>query len=175
MNIFFFVHFSLDGVKRVINVSTVRTVFGYLEREPYLSMVNNTFDDRSMLKQLKEIRVEDDLPLPQCLTPSIEAYWKSKVIGEQMCKEILKDDPSKSIICVRLGWVNISDDPGQTFYRSIWLSHRDLCSFFDKLLQSPLSINGTYFAISNNHRLWVDINPSKEQFNFVPQDGATII
>ncbi|CAF1209773.1 unnamed protein product, partial [Rotaria sordida] len=54
----------------------------------------------------------------------------------------------------------------------VWLSHRDLCLFIDKVLQAPDNISGIYFLTSNNHRRWVDLDDAKRDFDFVPQDGA---
>jgi nucleoside-diphosphate-sugar epimerase len=164
-------YFILAGVRRIIYASSVMTVFGYLTREPYLSISNETFDDTTMLQNLRKLTVTDDPPLPYLSTPGDLAYCQSKIIGEQIALSIVKNT-TKSIICARLGWVNIEDQPGKGWLRTVWFSHRDFCSFIDKALQAPLHISGIYFTMSNNHRLWVDIDDAKRDFDFVPQDGA---
>ncbi|CAF1084717.1 unnamed protein product [Rotaria sordida] len=163
--------FEAPGVRRIIYASSVMTVFGYLTREPYLSIMNDTFDDTTMLKDLRKLTIADDPPLPDLQTPGNIAYSQSKIIGEQMATDIVKNS-SKSIICARFGWVNVYDQPGTTWARTVWFSHRDVCLFIDKALQAPLYISGTYFAMSNNHRLWVDLDDAKRDFGFVPQDAA---
>jgi nucleoside-diphosphate-sugar epimerase len=147
------------------------TVFGYLTREPYLSIFNNTFDDATMLKDLRKLTVADDPPLPDIQTPGNTAYCQSKIICEQMAMDIVKNN-SISIICVRFGGVEIDDRPATTWIRTVWFSHRDACSFIDKALQAPLNISGIYFAISNNHRLWVDLGDAERDLGYVPQDGT---
>jgi nucleoside-diphosphate-sugar epimerase len=147
------------------------TVFGYITRQPYLSIVNGTFDDATMLKNLRKLVVADDPPLPDTQTPGNAIYCQSKIICEQMAMDIVKNN-SKSIICARFGWVRIYDQPGTTWLRTVWFSHRDLCLFIDKALQAPSHMSGIYFAISNNHRLWVDLDDVERDLGYVPQDGA---
>ncbi len=79
---------------------------------------------------------------------------------------------SKSIICARIGGVKINDQPTNDWYSTNWLSHRDLCWFIDKALEAPLNISGIYFVISDNHRRWVDLDHTKNDLGYVPQDGA---
>ncbi|CAF1209756.1 unnamed protein product [Rotaria sordida] len=163
--------FEAPGVHHIIYASTIRTVFGYLNYEPYLSIRKETFDDITMLKNLQKLTISNNPPLPDTQTSGHEVYSQSKIIGEQMAIDIVKNS-SKSIICVRFGWVNIDNQPGNTWSRTVWLSHRDLCLFIDKVLQAPDNISGIYFLTSNNHRRWVDLDDAKRDFDFVPQDGA---
>ncbi|CAF4096229.1 unnamed protein product [Rotaria sp. Silwood1] len=69
-----------------------------------------------------------------------------------MATDIVKNT-SKSMIGARFGAVNIENKPDTTWNRTLWLSHRDLCSFISKALEAPLNITGIYFVMSNNHRL----------------------
>lgn len=161
----------LAGVRRIIYASSIRTVFGYLTQEPYLSIFNDTFDDETMLNNLRKLTVADDPPLIDLQTPGSIAYWKSKVACEQMAASIVQNS-TKSIICVRFGGVTIYDQPGEKWRRANWLSYRDACQFIDKALEAPLEISGTYYAVSNNHRRWVDLENARRDFGFVPQDGA---
>jgi nucleoside-diphosphate-sugar epimerase len=147
------------------------TIFGYVTREPYLSIFNETFDDATMLKNLRKLTVADDPPLPDIQTPGSTIYGQSKIICEQMAMDIVKNT-SKSIICIRFGDISIYDQPRTNWYRTIWFSRRDLCSFIDKALQAPQHISGIYFGVSNNHRLWLDLDDAKRDLGYVPQDGA---
>ena len=147
------------------------TVFAYLNRQPYRSIVDGTFDDATMLKDFEKLNVEKHPPLPDLRTPGNKAYTESKIIGEQMAADIVKNT-SKSIICARFGGIGVDDNPGRGWGRSGWCSHRDLCLFIDKALEAPLNISGIYFVLSNNYHLWVDLNNAKRDLGFVPQDGA---
>jgi hypothetical protein len=124
-----------------------------------------------MLKNLRKLTVNDDPPIPHDEDEGARIYSPSKIIGEQMAKEIVKNS-TKSIISVRIGWVNIDNQPEITWPRTIWFSYRDLCSFFEKAIQAPSHISGTYFATSNNHRLCLDLDDAKRDLGYVPQDGA---
>ena len=148
------------------------TVFGHLQYEPYLSIRNGSFDDQLMLKELKLLDSNIEPFLQTYGIQGVMAYSESKVIGEQMAKLITRHDRQKSIISVRFGMVNVQDDCGKDWSRTIWLSHRDTCLFVERALEAPLNISGTYFAISNNHRLWLDLTQARKDFNYVPQDGA---
>ena len=159
----------LANVRRIIYASSVMTVFGYLDREPYLSITNGTFDDKTMLKDLRKLTVQDDLPLPGTKTPGIKEYCRTKILGEQMAMDTVKNT-SKSIICARFGGVTVNDQPTNDWRSANWLSHRDLCLFIDKALEAPLNLSGIYFVISNNHRLWVDLDDAKRDLGYVPQD-----
>jgi hypothetical protein len=88
-----------------------------------------------------------------------------------MAKEIVKNS-TKSIICARIGLVSVDNQPGTRWNRNHWLSYRDLCSFMEKAIQAPPHISGIYFAVSNNHRLWVDLDDAKRDLEYIPQDGA---
>lgn len=162
------------NVKRILFASSVMTVFGYLEYEPYRSIENETFNDETMLNHLRQLKVDEDSPLPDRKTEGNQLYSETKILAEQMTNDFI-EKTNKSIVTMRLGWVNIYDNPGTTWLRTVWLSHRDLCLFVDKVLQSPLNINGIYFVTSNNHRSWLDINKAKQDFNYIPLDGATNI
>ncbi|CAF0983374.1 unnamed protein product [Rotaria sordida] len=98
--------FEAPGVRHIIYASSVITVFGYLTREPYLSILNGTFDDTTMLKDLRKLTIADDPPIPDLQTPGNIAYSQSKIIGKQMATDIVKNS-SKSIICARFGWINV--------------------------------------------------------------------
>jgi hypothetical protein len=143
----------------------------YFNHEPYCSIADGTLDDAAVSKDVEKLSVAKHPPLPTLETLGKKAYSESKIIGEQMAADIVKNTP-KSIICVRIGCVNIDDHPRTGLIRTVWLSYRDLCSFIDKALQAPLTVSGTYFAISNNYRLCIDLDDAKRDLGYVPQDGA---
>lgn len=146
-------------------------LFDYLSREPYLSITNGTTDDVTLLKDFEKISVATHPALPYCKTLERRAYTESKIIGERMAAEIVKST-SKSIICVRIGSVNIDNQPEADAVRTVWLSYRDLCSFIDRALEAPLNISGIYCAISNNYRSCLDLEDARRDLGYIPQDGA---
>lgn len=146
-------------------------LFDYFIREPYCSITNGSVDDVTLLKGFEKLSVAQHPALPYCQTPEKRAYTESKIMGEQMAAEIVKST-SKSIICVRIGSVNINNQPEADAVRTVWLSYRDLCSFIDRALEAPLNISGTYFAISNNYRSCIDLEDARRDLGYIPQDGA---
>ena len=159
------------GVDRIIFASTIMTCYGYLKREPYLSLYNDTFDDQTMIKDLRKLTVDHDRHIPGDQSKGVLVYSRSKIVGEQMAKTTGKNS-TKSIICARLGWVHPENQPGTTWERSIWLSFGDLCSFFEKAIEAPSHISGTYFVTSNNHRLWVDLDNTRRDLGYAARDRA---
>ncbi|CAF4155564.1 unnamed protein product [Rotaria magnacalcarata] len=144
-----------EHVEMIIYASSVMTVFGYLE--------NNN----------------NDVPIPSHFNPSFEAYCNSKIFCEELAKRYSSSATTNvKFICARLGWINTTDDINCDLYdwsdKSIWCSHRDLCQFIDRVLenQSILRKLEIYFVSSNNDYCWVDMDNSREDLNFVPQDGA---
>jgi hypothetical protein len=146
-------------------------IAGYLTMEPYRSIYDGTFDDSTMLTSFRKLNVLNDPPKPDVQTPGNEAYSQSKILGEKMAASYV-NGTAKSIICARFGSINIKDEPEATWFRSCWCSHRDACVFLEKALTAPMEISGTYFVVSNNHRVWVDMDNAKNDLGFVPQDGA---
>ncbi|CAM4833676.1 unnamed protein product [Rotaria magnacalcarata] len=170
-------HVNIDEPKNIFEARTisVMTVFGYITQEPYLSIFHDTFDDAMMPVSLQKITIKDYPPLADIQSLGCVAYSQSKIIGEQMATDIVKNS-SKSIICAcaRFGWINIDDQPGKTWLRHVLCSYRDLCSLIDKALAAHQYISDIYLIISNNYRLWVDLDldDATRDLGFVSQDGA---
>jgi nucleoside-diphosphate-sugar epimerase len=163
-----------EHVEMIIYASSLMTVFGYLEHEPYSSLLKNIQPKES----LKKITINDP-PIPSHLNPSFEAYCKSKIFGEELARQYsLTNKNNVKFICARLGWVNTTDDIASDLYdwsdKSIWCSYRDLCQFFDRLLEHQLLLKqfDIYFVSSNNDFCWVDMDNVRNDLNYVPQDGA---
>ncbi|CAF2121216.1 unnamed protein product [Rotaria magnacalcarata] len=163
-----------EHVEMIIYASSVMTVFGYLESEPYSALVKNI-----QPKQLLRKITINDVPIPSHFNPSFEAYCNSKIFCEELAKRYSSSATTNvKFICARLGWINTTDDINCDLYdwsdKSIWCSHRDLCQFIDRVLenQSILRKLEIYFVSSNNDYCWVDMDNSREDLNFVPQDGA---
>ena len=117
--------------------------------------------------------------MPSHINLSCEAYSQSKIYGEELAKQYSSNDNiNVKFICVRLGWINTIDDATLNFHnwnrKSIWCSYRDLCQFFDRLLENQFKLKkfDIYFVSSNNDFYWVDMDNAKEDLNYVPQDGA---
>jgi nucleoside-diphosphate-sugar epimerase len=158
----------------IIYASSVMTVFGYLENEPYSALPKN-IQPKELLKKI----TVNDLPIPSHLNPPFQAYCETKIHCEQLAREYSSNDQRNlQFVCARLGWVNTTDDVTSDLYdwsdKSIWCSYRDLCLFIDRVLENQLKLKQfqIYFVSSNNDFCWVDMENAKQDLNYVPQDGA---
>ncbi|CAF0887268.1 unnamed protein product [Didymodactylos carnosus] len=162
-----------EHVEMIIYASSVMTIYGYLENEPYSSLLKNIRPQEA----LKKITLNDP-PIPSHLNPSFEAYCMSKIYGEKLARQYSSTDGNVKFVCVRLGWINTTDDVTSDLYdwsdKSVWCSHRDLCQFFDRVLENQLKMKQfqIYFVSSNNDYCWFDMDNGREDLNYVPQDGA---
>jgi nucleoside-diphosphate-sugar epimerase len=160
-------NYLLAGVQSILYASTVRTMFGYLTQEPYRSIVAQTLDDSIPIRKLT---VANDPPIDAVFTSIDQAYFQSKLLGEQMA-HATRD---KNIICARFGWITAHNEAADDKWeRTVWCSHRDLGEFVDRALDALVrKESGTYFVCSNNYQLWVDMNDAKKDLDFVARDGS---
>jgi nucleoside-diphosphate-sugar epimerase len=172
--ILFDIAIKYEHVEVIIYGSSVMAVFGYLENEPYLALSKNV----QPKEELKKITIHDPMN-PSHLNPSFEAYCQSKIYGEELAKQYSSNENiNVKFICVRLGWINTTNDVTSNLYdwndKSIWCSYRDLCQFFDRLLENEMKLKKfvIYFVSSNNDFCWVGMKNCLEDLNYIPQDGA---
>ena len=163
-----------EHVEMIIYGSSVMTVFGYLENEPYSSLAKNI----QPKQPLKTITIHDP-PVPSHFNSAFEAYCNSKIYGEELARQFSSTDGINArFVCARLGWINTTDDVASTpcdwSVKSIWCSHRNLCQFVDRVLEKQSTLNQfqIYFVISNNDFCWVDMRNGTEDLNHVPVDGT---
>lgn len=154
----------LAGVKRIIFASSNHAVGYYpLKDEPYKAV----YDGR-----LGEIRQ----PIPPLTTDLIRPdsyYGVSKTFGESL-GSFFHDKYGISVICLRIGWLMVSDDPKfSTPSLSLWLSHRDGAQLFEKSIDAPPTVG---FAIVNGesgNTLGIrDLESAKEILGYEPRDDA---
>ncbi|CAF0813391.1 unnamed protein product [Didymodactylos carnosus] len=150
-------------IERVIYASSMTVVFGYLNDEPYRSIYDATFHGSS--NKIPRIQVDQECR-PSTLSPSFQAYSQSKIIGEQLAEEY-----NLSVICARFGAITTTDQCNDSWLSSCWCSHRDACQFLDLALEIKNIKFEKYFVLSNNEFLWVDIEKTKRDLGYRPQDG----
>ena len=141
-------------------------MFGYLTQEPYRSIAAQTLDDSVPIRKLT---VSNDPPIDAVCTPTDQAYFQSKLRGEEMAREAR----DKNTICARFGWINARDEAADGAWEAtVWCSHRDLCEFADRALDALVrKQNGTYFVCSDNYQLWLDMDDAKRDLGFAAKDG----
>ena len=162
-----------ENVEMIIYASSARVVFGYLDNEPYSSLVKNI----KPTQLLKRITVNDP-PIPSHTNACDEAYSNGKIYGETLARQYSSmDGIDVKFICARFGLVNLPNnvESGLNDWseKTLWCSHRDLCQFIDRVLENQLILKKfqIYFVCSNNDVCWVDIDAGKD-LNYIPQDSA---
>jgi len=152
------------GIKRMVYASTIMTTWGYAKYvEPYKAICE---------ERIKEIPKDFELVRHDDPVRPTEPYSMSKVWAEGACRTY-SDAHGLSVICLRIGWVNKENEAHGLFSNSIWCSHRDIVSSFEKALERTSDpLYGVCYALSDNNYRWVDLTHAGELTGFVPQDGG---
>ncbi|CAF1206452.1 unnamed protein product [Rotaria sordida] len=139
-----------EHMEMIIYASSIMTVFGYLENEPYSSLAKN-IQPKQLLKKI----TINDPSIPSHFNPSFESYSNSKIYGEELARQYSSTETINfKFICARFGWINTTDDVTS-----------DLYDWSDKSFE-------IYFVSSNNDYCWVDIDNFQQNLDYMPQDGA---
>ena len=78
-----------------------------------------------------------------------------------------------SIICIRVGKVEVDDVPLNARTASVWCSHRDIVQMIDRAVHAPDDLKyAVVFACSDNPMRYRDIEHARKLLGFVPQDSA---
>jgi NAD+ dependent glucose-6-phosphate dehydrogenase len=101
-------------------------------------------------------------------------YGTSKVFGEAIARQFYELYGLESV-CFRIGSFISSNDPRQDKSGRLmktWLSHRDFVQLVNLALKTPVKF-GIYYAISNNKGRYWDIETTKKELGYKPQDDAS--
>jgi NAD+ dependent glucose-6-phosphate dehydrogenase len=153
----------IAGVKRIVAASTGAVIAGYEKDEPYKSLVHDP--DFEMPAQRPNITVETPVR-PRNM------YAVSKMFTENLGR-MYSEQHDMSIICIRIGKVEIDDVPLNARNASVWYSHRDILQVIDKAVHAPDDLKyAVVFACSDNPTRYRDIEHTNNVLGFVPQDSA---
>ncbi len=153
----------IAGVKRIVAASTGAVVAGYEKDDPIKSLVNDP-------------DFEMPSPRPMLTTDSAtrltSMYSVSKMFTENL-GQMYSETHDMSVICIRVGKVEINDVPLNARNASVWCSHRDILQMIDKAVHAPDDLKfAVVFACSDNPTRYRDIEHARETLGFVPQDSA---
>lgn len=137
------------GVKRVVFASSTH-LFGNYEGYPETSPLG------------RPIQIEDPFR-------SDSYYGASKGLGELLARQFYDLHGIESI-CIRIGAV-LPDDKPFAPWNKAWLSHRDLSQVFLKAVTTNIPF-GIYFATSENDGMPFDLDPTRKDLGYSPQDKA---
>ncbi len=153
------------GVKRVILASTGAVVAGYEKDEPYKTLVSG---DPSTTRpaDLEMITVEH--PTRPRGDYAVTKLW-AEAIGRAY-----SESRDLSVICVRVGKVEIEDVPANPRNAVVWCSHNDMMQMLTLSVTAPADLRyGIYFAVSNNPLNYRDWSNARDELGFTPQDSST--
>lgn len=114
----------------------------------------------------KRLILLDDNPTP------ISLYGQSKVFGENLGRHL--SHFGIQFVGLRIGWTVPEDNPALyrgAYMRAVFCSQRDLIQAFSK----SLTIEKDFlvaFAVSDNSQAVFDLNQTKKELDFHPQDDA---
>jgi nucleoside-diphosphate-sugar epimerase len=153
----------IAGVKRIVAASTGAVIAGYEQDDPFKSLVHDP---------------EFELPTPRPMITVADPvrprnmYSVSKMFTENLGR-MYSEQHEMSIICIRIGKVEIDDVPLNARNASVWCSHRDILQMIDKAVHAPKDLKyAVVFACSDNPTRYRDIDRANEVLGFVPQDSA---
>jgi nucleoside-diphosphate-sugar epimerase len=152
------------GVRRVIFASSNHVVGMYERDEPYASIVAGTYDglDPSTVPRLDpEAPIRPDGP-----------YGVGKAFGEAVGR-FYADAHGLSVICLRIGTVNVRNGPTNARQFATLLTHRDLAHLVRCCLAAPHELRfAIYYGVSANAWRFWDIESAREAVGYAPRDNA---
>ncbi|MCX8277280.1 MAG: NAD(P)-dependent oxidoreductase [Dehalococcoidia bacterium] len=153
----------IAGVKRIVAASTGAVISGYEKDDPIKSLVHDPDFD---MPSPRPIVTVDDPIRPR------DMYSVSKMFNENLGR-MYSELHDISIICIRIGKVEIDNVPLNARNASVWCSHRDILQMIDKAVNAPEDLKyALVFACSDNPTRYRDIEHAKTVLGFVPQDSA---
>ena len=151
------------GVSRVIYASSGSTISGWEQVQPYLALVNGDYNN---VKQPWPMITHETLVRPTGV------YGATKVWGEALAWQVT-DSSELSIICLRIGLVNVEDRPTNLRQFSVWCSQRDIGQMVERCIEAPSELRfDIFYVVSRNKWGYRDISHAREVVGYEPQDEA---
>jgi nucleoside-diphosphate-sugar epimerase len=154
----------LAGVERIVAASSIQTVFGYRDTEPYRSIFAARYEevDPDTIPKL----THKDCPR------TLNLYASSKVWGEALAHTYAHRHRISCIV-LRIGWVVEEDRPPNPWGRNQWCSQRDIAQLVQRCIDAPADLRfDIFYGVSDNDYNWVDIDHARDVLGYEPQDSA---
>ncbi len=152
------------GVQRVVFASSIQTVFGYRDTEPYKTLFEARYDD-------VEAGAIPRLTHRDCPRP-LNLYASTKVWGEALAHTYAHSH-GMSCLVLRIGWVVEEDRPPRPVARNQWCSQRDIAQLIQRCVDAPDALRfDVFYGVSDNDYNWVDIEHARHVLGYVPLDCA---
>jgi NAD+ dependent glucose-6-phosphate dehydrogenase len=152
------------GVKRVIMASSGAVSAGYECDEPYRSLVSG--DPAAKPPTNYELITTDDPPRPRGVY-SVTKLW-AEAIGRAYSEQ-----HELSVICIRVGKVEVTDVPANARNASVWCSHADMMQMLELCVSAPASLRfDIFFSVSDNPNNYRDWSHARDVVGYVPRDSS---
>lgn len=152
------------GVRRVILASSGAVVGGYEKDEPYRSLVSG--EPSTVRPANLEMISVDHPPRPRGIY-AVTKLW-SEAIGRAY-----SEANDLSVICIRVGKVEIEDVPANPRNAVVWCSHNDMMQMLSLCVKAPETLRfGIYFSVSDNPLNYRDWSNVHDDLGFKPEDSA---
>jgi NAD+ dependent glucose-6-phosphate dehydrogenase len=150
----------LAGVSRIVSASSIQTVFGYRDTEPYTTLFEARYDD--VVPSGIPLLTHRDCPRP------LNLYASSKVWGEALAHTYAYRH-GMSCIVLRIGWVVEEDRPPNPWGRNQWCSQRDIAQLVQCCIDASDDLRfDIFYGVSNNDFNWVDLDHAREVVGYEP-------
>jgi nucleoside-diphosphate-sugar epimerase len=150
------------GVRRVIFASSGATIAGYEREAPYSALVSGRYAEAGSWAPVTH---------EQPVRPAA-VYGCTKVWGEALARHFA-DEYGLSMLCIRIGQVNLADRPSVPRQFSVWCSQRDVARMIEACITAPPSLRfDTFFATSKNRWGYRDLAHAKAVLGWEPVDDA---
>ncbi|NKB72287.1 MAG: NAD-dependent epimerase/dehydratase family protein [Candidatus Latescibacteria bacterium] len=150
------------GVRRVVLASTGSVAGAWAKDEPYCHMLRG---DYAQVPSTWRLIRHDDPVRPNGL------YAASKVASEGLAR-YYAEAHGLSILCLRLGRVEPSDQPQSPGHMVVFLTHRDCIQAVARSVEAPASIGfEAFFVTSANKWAMRDLTRAQQVIGYRPQDG----
>jgi nucleoside-diphosphate-sugar epimerase len=151
------------GVKRVIMASSGAVIAGYEKDDPVRTLVTAGRGWRPM-EPVTPVTVDDPVR-PTSL------YTATKMWLEAVGR-VYAETHGLSVICIRVGKVEINDVPLNPRNASVWCSHSDIVQMIEKCVDAPEDLRyDVFFAVSDNPTGYRDWSHAEDVIGFTPQES----
>ena len=155
---------KMAGVRRVIFASSNHATGNYENDSPYREIVTGQYEK---LTPGSFDLVNTDMPI----RPD-GPYGIGKAFGEATGR-YFADEQGLSVMCLRIGTLNVESRPMNLRQFATLLTHGDLVRLVKACINGPDSIRfGIYYGVSNNKWRFWDISNSQREIGYQPKDNA---
>jgi nucleoside-diphosphate-sugar epimerase len=149
------------GVKRIVFASSGAVMGGYGVEEPYRSILAGDYTKAPA--QWRLLRHDDPIR-PNGI------YAVSKAAGEAMGRSYA-DTHGLSVICLRLGRVEVENRPLNASHVVVFLTHRDCVQLVECAVEAPEDLRfDIFFGTSDNKWGIRDLEYARQVIGYKPQD-----